>query len=517
MRLRHCTAALALCSLAALPSLTRAQASGNQQPAYTFHAGTRVVLTDVIVTDKQGHPVRGIPQSAFQIYDNNKPQAMASFEEHTTAPVESLPTVSTAQDNYSNAYLAHLPPVLNIIVIDTTNLEIADQMYLNYQLTRFFRALPAGDPVAIYWHTGPTSILLQSFTSNHDLLLAALHKALPHFPPTGREFYSDFATLGKIVADFGQYPGRKNVLWFSGGSTLFLQANRMDVPDTHGWQQVYDELESGRIAIYPMDARGLIAGMVRVPFALWSQHALMNDIAQSTGGRAFYNTNGLGQTAQHWLNDSGDFYTITYAPRNFRVDNRWHKVSVKLSGCSGCTLSYRRGYFADSLADQTPGRKMIPRTLLAADGSASQVPDLHSVPLIFQARVIPAAEAHIDPADDSNATQAPAKKGTISYVVHYLVPLDELTPVAVNGKQQIRFNVTALSFDKNGDVVSRIGTSVSLDVNLVKLRSNPHLVFPFDQRINLRKGDNYLYLAIWDAHTGRLGTLQIPFEATKPK
>lgn len=514
---RSFTAAL-FCSLAAVTAAARAQSPRSQQPAYTFQAGTRIVLTDVIVTDKHGNPIRDIPQSAFQIYDNNKPQTIASFKEHTTTPVESLPPVSTAPGVYSNAFLAHLPPVLNIIVIDTTNLEIADQMYLNFQLTRFLRALPAGDPVAIYWHTGPASVLLQGFTSDHNLLLAALHKALPHFPPTGRQYYSDFATLGKIVADFGQYPGRKNVLWFSGGSTLFLHANRMEVPDTHGWQQIYDELETSRIAIYPIDARGLIAGMIRVPYALWSQHALMNDIAQSTGGQAFYDNNGLGQTAQRWLNNSGDFYTITYAPRNFRVDNRWHKVKVKLVGCSGCSLSYRRGYFADNLTNETPEQKPKPRLLVASDGSTSKVPDLRSVPLVFQARIIPASQAHFIPVTpEPSATQAPPKKGTIPYAVRFLIPLNELKPIPIDGKQHIAFNVATFSFDKNGEVVTRLGTSVSFDINPDKLRQSSDLSYPFDQRINLRAGQNYLYFAVWDVHTGRLGTLQIPFEAAKPK
>ena len=34
-------------------------------------------------------------------------------------------------------YLLHLPPVLNIILIDIANLDIPDQMYLNYELTKF--------------------------------------------------------------------------------------------------------------------------------------------------------------------------------------------------------------------------------------------------------------------------------------------------------------------------------------------------------------------------------------------
>jgi hypothetical protein len=81
----------------------------------------------------------------------------------------------------------------------------------------------------------------------------------------------------------------------------------------------------------------------------------------------------------------------------------------------------------------------------------------------------------------------------------------------------MRFNVAAFSFDKDGEVITRLGTTVSFNVSPAKLSDAAPFDYPFDQRINLRKGQNYIYLAIWDAHTGRLGTLEIPFEAAKPK
>lgn len=87
----------------------------------------------------------------------------------------------------------------------------------------------------------------------------------------------------------------------------------------------------------------------------------------------------------------------------------------------------------------------------------------------------------------------------------------------MNGAQQIRFNVAAFVFDHDGAVVTRLGTTVSFDVKPGKLDAMKALSYPFDQRINLARGDNYLYLAIWDAHSGRLGTLQIPFKVGKPK
>ena len=42
------------------------------QRGYTIQTGARVVLTDVTVTDKSGNPVRGLPVSAFHVFDNKE-------------------------------------------------------------------------------------------------------------------------------------------------------------------------------------------------------------------------------------------------------------------------------------------------------------------------------------------------------------------------------------------------------------------------------------------------------------
>ncbi len=85
--LRSLFAALLLAGLT-LPS--SAQAPGTPppsgQPTYTLHVNTRIVLTDVAVTDAHGNTIRHLPQSAFQVYDNNRPQTLASFHEHIQAP-----------------------------------------------------------------------------------------------------------------------------------------------------------------------------------------------------------------------------------------------------------------------------------------------------------------------------------------------------------------------------------------------------------------------------------------------
>ena len=79
--------------------------------------------------------------------------------------------------------------MLNVLFIDLTNIEIADQMYLNYQLGKFFDTLKPDEPVAIYARPGNGTILLQSFTSDPALLRAAVREAAPTFPASGAGVY----------------------------------------------------------------------------------------------------------------------------------------------------------------------------------------------------------------------------------------------------------------------------------------------------------------------------------------
>jgi VWFA-related protein len=499
----------ASCLLTASP-LIRAQQQ-QPRPDYTLQASSRLVLTDVVVTDSKGNPVHGLKSSDFQILDDNKPQILASFEEHATAPVALLPQASITPGVYSNQFMMHLPPVLNIIVIDITHLNIPDQMYLNYELTRFINHLPPDQPIAIYWSTGPVTVPLQSFTSDRALLLAAVHKALPHFPPIGRFYYSDFSTLHQIAVDLGQVPGRKNILWFSGGSTLFLQPDPTVLQSGYDYRYIYDELESSRIAIYPIDARGL---SVTEPFHIWAGHALMNDIAETTGGHAYYNNNGLDKIAATWLDKAGDFYTLTYSPANFRLDRKWHKVHVKLTGeYANYTLSYRHGYYADPNFNGAR-RPQKPRQVLLSGGETMAKPDIRSEPIVFEARVLPASQtppAATQGTAEAVATQLPPKKGTTPYSIRYMLPAGAFTPKNADGKDQIELGV-AFAFNDEGSATARLADRVTLTVNTDKLRQSPNALIPVDQQINLRKGQNFLYFAVWDMTSGRLGTLQVPLQ-----
>ncbi len=525
----HCTPrsvalCLTLCPLifpsvhAQTPIAPNAQAN---QPAYTIHTGSRLVLTDVTVTDRAGNPVHNLPSSSFHIFDGNVPQSTSSFEEHTAALNKEITPAVPANDIahpkgvYTNDFLLHAPPVLNIIVLDIINIRIEDQMYLSYQLTQYLKNLPPGEMFAIYERGGPVTVLLQGFTSDRALLLAAVHRGLPHFPPLGAIYLSDFETLRQLSNYLGDLPGRKNLLWFSGGSTFFLQPDPTQFQDVVAMRRVYDSLEANRIAVYPIDARGLT---VNTDTGMLGQHALMSEVAEATGGHAFFNNNGLKEAAAHIAATGGDFYTLTYSPRDYKEDKKWHKVKITLDAAdaSSYTLSYRRGYFADGY-NATARNSAPPVKRLFADGVlGTDQASAHATPIVFKARVIPASDpANTPPAYLSPPSQgkgAKPRRGAIPYSVHYDVPAESLTITSTHDKKTLEVVVAAFAFNQLGTVVDHRAQSVAITINEEQLRLHPHAEVPLDLDLQLSKGEVYLMLAVIDQASGRSGNIQISLD-----
>ncbi len=487
-----------------------ASSTSTQQPVYTLHANKRVVLTDVTVTDRQGNPIHGLNASAFQILDNGKPQNLASFEEHSGAPVESVPSAATKPGMYSNDFLQHPPPVYNVLLIDLVSVRnLPYQMSLHYELTQFLNHLQAGEPLAIYMRWGPYLMLLQNVTSNHALLLAAVNRALPRFPShEGSRILSEVGLIHELALDLGKLPGRKNVFWFCGdvGGDPF----RPDPTTLSGYSDLrpnYDELEAGRIAIYPIDARGLFEPG-HMWAAMWSEHLTMTNVAEATGGRAIYNRNFVAEITQHLIDASNDFYTLSYSPHDFRYDNSWHKVKVTVNKKS-YFLSYRHGYFADGNDPRNKAEDLEPagsRTKLLANGETKDAKDIRGPSIVFQARVLPAAQL----------LQTSGKKGTIPYTIRYTLPLDKFVMRNVDGNQQATMGFASLAFDANGNSTAKLTQQVTATFSQENLGVNGQPVYSFEQPINLKDGENYLYLGVWDVNTGQFGTIQLSLDATHP-
>jgi len=476
--------------------------STGSQPGYTLSTGVRIVLTDVTVTDAKGNVVHGIPASAFHISDDNKPQTIKSFAEFNAAPTQISGLPAPASGVYSNEYLKHLPPVLNVIVLDSSRLDMMDQMYLRYELHAFLRQLAPDQPFAIYARSGDTNILVQNFTADHALLAAAIDKSLPHMRVLGADFMTSTSTLKQIALQLAQVPGRKNVLWFAGRRTesVVPDPTERDCAGEDCYRKIYNELQTARIAIYPIDARGINLHA--------ANHIRMTEAAEATGGLAFFNNNDLDRITSHIIATDNSFYTLTYVPENFRPDLKWHKVHVTLD-IPGYFLSYRTGYFADN--DTASAQ---PNTTLAKAEPASLPADFRSAPILFSASVVPAVAAAPGPDGPFVALKVSAEtpsKGSVPYVIRYTLPPDSFVTHDENGVSSASFDVAVLAFDQNGEKVAVKGDQVSARFP----QNDPHQPIKIEQTINLKPGDLYLYVAVWDSANGRVGTLQIP--ATVPR
>jgi len=484
------------------------QPSTDSQQPYTLHTDVRVVLADVTVTDRNGSVVHDLPASAFHVTIDRKPLPLASFEEHNVAPTAIAATPVAGTSTFSNEYLLHLPPVLNIVVLDTATLQITEQMYLAYEFKHFLEQLPASRPLAIYARTGDHLVLIQDFTSDHALLTAAAAKVMPRIP-TPHTPSSDVTLLAELAQHLTPIPGRKSVLWFSGGSGVFQMGDPDVIEDVEAMRQVYDQLEAARVALYPIDARGLETDPGNIGRSM--QHLQMNASAEATGGQAFVDMNALKDIAQTVLRQDSSYYTLTFTPKDFKPDNKWHKIHISLDK-PGYSLSYRNGYFADgsNMTPTTP-KPGSRRDLLVADGKTLDVPpDLLNTPVIFTASIVSAAQRAGDPATDSNyiLLKPPVnpRHGATAHFIRYTLPPGVILAQTKGSQPQVTFDVTALAFSQSG---VRIGQN-SDRVRLTLAPASSTLPICVEQQIDLPKGEAYLFLAVLDVTSGRLGTLQIP-------
>jgi VWFA-related protein len=488
--------------------LLSAQQTVPPSPGYTLQANTRVVLVDVTVTDEEGKPIHGLQGTDFQVLDNKKPQQIASFEEHRADQTPPVVQPARAAGVYSNDYLAHPPATVNVIFLDMVNISIEDQAYLEYQLDKLFDQLRQQDQVAIYARTGGASFLLQGFTSDQALLRKAVRNVIPRFRQPWREYLTDAQLLEQMAFHLGDIPGRKNVLWFSGGSTLYLQAlpgfvrgfqsgATQSVP-FQSLQPIYDLLEADRIAIYPIDVRGLTVG---VPPEMPGQHSVMLQTAEATGGRAVIDNNGLALNAAAILHEDSDYYTLTYTPQHLVYNNKWHTIRVTTPG-RHLTLRYRRGYFADALQPNAPMKSPRARTRLLAAGNTVQEPPSAHQPIIFEASV---------------TSSAPVGRGkSLPLTVHYSLPLDAFAMKTVNGKATVVCGAAVYVLNANGTQVGQRAEQVTFTLKESAAGDPARRRLPIDLTLAPQKGDVYLLIAAWDLGGGqRMGTLEIPYRVPK--
>ena len=110
-----------------LPLMAFAQAHDPIQPAQpetmVLYTGTKLVIVDVTVHDKNGHPIHGLKREDFTLTESKRPQAVSSFEEYSSqTPPAAGPELPPMPPGTFTDYTP-VPPngALNILLLDTLN------------------------------------------------------------------------------------------------------------------------------------------------------------------------------------------------------------------------------------------------------------------------------------------------------------------------------------------------------------------------------------------------------------
>jgi VWFA-related protein len=450
---------------APLAAVTLFSQTPSQQPL--IRVSTHLVEVSVVVRDKSG-PVAGLTAADFSLFDQNKPQKIATFAVNSLqpppgAPAGTPPAVAKARDPlppnvYSNRpeTKASVPANTVVILLDGLNTVIRDQQYARQQFLGFLKQLKPTDRVAIYalnskltvFHefTNDSARLLESVTrysgeNSHSLAASSATGA-----DTG-EFVLDswlndsagmaadraFADRAHTTADaleaianhIARLPGRKSLVWISGSFPLSI--GHLGSDGVANWEDAaFDQqtasvpsgnkrtsasantgsgsmsqstalygvnlrdgnparaqasfmadllratkaLSDADIAVYPVDARGLIVlpkSMTAEGNAYVSRdsvnqrpvsesviptgHNSMQVVAENTGGRVFENTNDIHGAIRSAIDDSEIVYTLGFYPSAGAMDGKFHALKVQVKR-PGAETRFRRGYLAT--ADAAP-------------------------------------------------------------------------------------------------------------------------------------------------------------------
>ncbi len=561
-------------------------------PATVLRVNTRLVLVDVVVTDKKGQPVTDLTLGAFTLLENGKPQRIAFFDQPAQRPKEEAvelpplpPHVYTNRPKYRKP---SAPPT--ILLLDGLNTPTEDQSYARLQLLRYVDTqLEPGQQVAVFALANSLSVL-QDFTDDPRLMRAAIAsftvqqsqdlaigdvkgreppptrytgeptsltdqargaRARGGAPPSSNdigkmldekmrtrieEFLSEQATLSlkarvaKTVAAFRLiaravegYPGRKSLIWVSQGFPLAMMAKVIKRGLDYGWkgqlraEEVFEEdlrtaaafLADARIAVYPVDARGLMVSQfggvgdigrslelsgLKYSTEVSSRDTLptMRLIARDTGGRVFANRNDIDRSVALSVVESSSYYLLGYYPQDKREDGKFRKIQIKIAG-PGLEKQHRRGYYA--VGYKTKKQKKD-SDLLAAMRPGSPP----ATTVIFDSRVIPPSIA--------NRMQVP---------VEFLVDVRTLTfDELAKGGRRFDLEFRAVAFAPDGKVAAHKETEVNARIGAENLAALQVQGLPFRAELELQPGRYQLCLAVQDKRTGFFGTTQFPLILEEP-
>jgi len=568
----------------------------------TFRVTAREVLLDVLVIDKNGQPVTGLKASDFSVTEEGESQAIRRVDEHHAMDAADLNKLTTVPELPPNTF-SNYTPVRNsnasiVLLLDAMDSPIQAQMVMRDQLIKFLKNLQPGPPVAIF-QLDTEMRLIQGFTTDPKALLAAAESkrdmpslAKPTAAPrnnSGDALYrrvlmgnlrDGMRMMGSYLAG---YPGRKSLIWFTGRIPMTRLGTGFGNPFGDGMtvtdsedesNELTDVLSVSRIAVYPVDTFGLVVGpgfsaasrggmpmrggMGGIPG--FNNHANMDEIAEQTGGKAYYNTNDFTRVIGDVARTSSNYYSVAYATTNTKWNGEFRKIKITVDRAD-VQLLHKDGYYAYNLdkreqngiaaiekreaaeADrqesgeaetgQPPAGTQNPGT--TADGAQLGATIHHSSKGGFEGamglgaipptEIVFGARLQADTSTEKlnkNATMPPDNflkpewqhKPFRNYAIFYDADVHKVrftrTP---DGMRHGSFEFVAIVYTADGEAVNSIIETASLNVTAERYRELLVSGLQMKEEIAIPvKGNFFLRLGVHDKESDQVGALEIPVD-----
>jgi len=557
------------------PSLTfllAALAANGGQQAPIFTSATRLVVVNVVVHGRDGKPVSGLGKSDFSLSDNGEPQQIAVFSEDANLPNSSPAAPAAKDDQPPNVFSNRLAPAakagnVTVILLDALNTDIQDQSYARDQAIRFLRQIQPGDHIGIY-ALGSGLQVIHDFTTDSTDLLAALQKygvkalsstpgesstglavnAAPTPSATGKSASSNIPNqnsgdplnlnnlfslkgnttmerdyllqhrieatlraLGFIAQHLAIFPGRKSLIWVSGGFPLsvgfggpdgFSAENQNQKIFADEFKRCMRIVNAANIAIYPVDAHGVLldgsfAGSSTVrpnhstlDISGADQQQTMRILADRTGGKAFINRNDLDSAIKEAIADSEVSYTLGFYPTQQKFDGSYHKLAIKLDRPHQ-NLRYRDGYL-DFVKPATDEKTRQADLTVAATSPV----DANGIGLTAQ--VLPGIAGGKPSRPDALQITVQINPRTVTFA-----PKDGLTL----GQLDVLF----VQHDRLGHSVGVLNNAIDLKLGSAEMAKIRRFGILFKKDLLREKDAESLRVIVRDVDSGATGSLTVTF------
>lgn len=316
---------MAKAALSAILVLVSAGLAAAQNPV--FQSEIRIVEVAVVAKDSKDAPITDLTADDFHVFDNGVEQKILSFEKLWYAP------------RNGDGLPVGLPPrrrtVILLDMLQPPSLGKVFQVYGQQDTGEMLKRIPqTADTVAIF-ALGDELRMLHDFSPFTFGLRGALDgfSGEPPVMPAPNMLLWKVKSLIEIAHFMKDIPGEKNLMWVAPA-----------FPPPTDMQEVVRairELAAARVWLYPVCTISPLAG----PGA-YRRIDGVRELAELTGGRAYYEGDNLADLLVAAMDDSREGYLLSFTPSNYREDGSVHGVKL-MTGRKAIELRYRPAYSAD--------------------------------------------------------------------------------------------------------------------------------------------------------------------------